>query len=129
MWRNSKGLLIRPSSPKAPSRRQGALIDPSLAYVKGKVIGKSRGMKEIFKNIGVLSENRVTVLIEGETGTGKELIARAIHHNSPSKEHPFRAIDCSTMVGTLLESELFGHEKGAFTGASGLKKGKVRARR
>jgi two-component system, NtrC family, response regulator AtoC len=99
-------------------------IDPSLAYVKGKVIGRSRGMKEIFKTIGVLSENRVTVLIEGETGTGKELIARAIHYNSPSREQPFRAIDCSTLVGTLLESELFGHEKGAFTGASGSKRGK-----
>ena len=104
-------------------------IDPTLAYVPGKVIGRSRGMKEIFKHIGLLSENRVTVLIEGETGTGKELIARAIHYNSPSREHPFRTIDCSTLVGSLLESELFGHEKGAFTGATGSKKGKVRARR
>jgi two-component system, NtrC family, response regulator AtoC len=100
------------------------LIDPSLAYVPGKVIGRSRGMKEIFKNIGLLSENRVTVLIEGETGTGKELIARAIHYNSSAREHPFRTIDCSTLVGSLLESELFGHEKGAFTGASGSKRGK-----
>jgi two-component system response regulator AtoC len=99
-------------------------VDPSLLYVEGKIIGKSKGMKEIFKAIGVLSENRVTVLIEGETGTGKELIARAIHCNSPYREQPFQAIDCSTIVGTLLESELFGHEKGAFTGASSSKKGK-----
>jgi two-component system response regulator AtoC len=99
-------------------------IDPALAYVPGKVIGRSRGMKEIFKHIGLLSENRVTVLIEGETGTGKELIARAIHYNSPSREHPFRTIDCSTLVGSLLESELFGHEKGDFTGATGSKRGK-----
>lgn len=99
-------------------------IDPSLTYEEGKIIGKSRGMKEIFKAIGVLSENRVTVLIEGETGTGKELIARAIHYNSPSREHPFQPIDCSTIVGPLLESELFGHEKGAFTGASSSKRGK-----
>jgi two-component system response regulator AtoC len=99
-------------------------IDPSLSFVEGKIIGKSRGMKEIFKAIGVLSENRITVLIEGETGTGKELIARAIHQNSPYKEHPFRAVNCSTIVGTLLESELFGHEKGAFTGASSSKRGK-----
>jgi len=99
-------------------------VDPSLSFVEGKIIGKDRGMKEIFKTIGVLSENRVTVLIEGETGTGKELIARAIHYNSPYKEHPFRAINCSTIVGTLLESELFGHEKGAFTGASSSKRGK-----
>ncbi len=99
-------------------------VDPSLIYNEGKIIGKSRGMKEIFKAIGVLSENRVTVLIEGETGTGKELIARAIHYNSPYREHPFQPIDCSTIVGALLESELFGHEKGAFTGASSSKRGK-----
>lgn len=106
------------------STGKALLIDSSLPYVNGKVIGQSRGMKEIFKDIGVLSENRVTVLIEGETGTGKELIARAIHYNSPSREHPFRTIDCSTLVGSLLESELFGHEKGAFTGATGSKRGK-----
>jgi two-component system, NtrC family, response regulator AtoC len=99
-------------------------LDPSSIYMEGKIIGKSKGMKDIFKEIGVLSGNRITVLIEGETGTGKELIARAIHLNSPSKEHPFRAINCSTIVGNLLESELFGHEKGAFTGASHAKKGK-----
>jgi two-component system response regulator AtoC len=99
-------------------------IDPSLTYEEHKIIGKSRGMKEIFKAIGVLSENRVTVLIEGETGTGKELIARAIHSNSPYREHPFQPINCSTIVGTLLESELFGHEKGAFTSASSSKRGK-----
>ncbi|NWF91732.1 MAG: sigma-54-dependent Fis family transcriptional regulator [Syntrophaceae bacterium] len=99
-------------------------IDPSLSYLSGKIIGKSKGIKEIFKAIGILSENRVTVLIEGETGTGKELIARAIHCNSPYREEPFQAINCSTIVGTLLESELFGHEKGAFTGAFGLKRGK-----
>ena len=104
---------------------EAVFIDPSLSYAEGKIIGKSRGMKEIFKAIGVLSENRITVLIEGETGTGKELIARAIHSNSPYKEHPFRAISCSTIVGTLLESELFGHEKGAFTDASSSRKGKL----
>jgi two-component system response regulator AtoC len=100
------------------------LIDPLATFVEGTIIGISTEMKEIFKTIGVLSENRVTVLIEGETGTGKELIARAIHNNSPFKEHPYRAINCSTIVGTLLESELFGHEKGSFTGASASKKGK-----
>lgn len=103
---------------------EGVSITPLTTYEEGKLIGKSRGMKEIFKAIGVLSENRVTVLIDGETGTGKELIARAIHFNSPWREHPFQAINCSTIVGTLLESELFGHEKGAFTGATNLKRGK-----
>lgn len=99
-------------------------LDPSLTYEKGKIIGKSRVMKEIFKSIGVLSENRVTVLIEGETGTGKELIARAIHYHSPHKDQPLLAINCSAIVGTLLESELFGHEKGSFTGAISTKRGK-----
>jgi two-component system response regulator AtoC len=94
------------------------------AYQRGKIVGNSKEMKEIFKDIGALSENRVTVLIEGETGTGKELIARAIHCNSPYKEHPFLAINCSAIVATLLESELFGHEKGSFTGALFQKKGK-----
>lgn len=90
----------------------------------GSIIGKSRAMKEIFKSIGMLSENRVTVLIEGETGTGKELIAKAIHSFSPSRAEPFLAINCSAIVDTLMESELFGHEKGAFTGALTAKKGK-----
>jgi two-component system response regulator AtoC len=99
-------------------------LDPSLTYEKGKIIGKSKVMKEIFKSIGILSENKVTVLIEGETGTGKELIARAIHYHSQNKDQPLLAINCSAIVGTLLESELFGHEKGAFTGAISTKRGK-----
>jgi len=99
-------------------------LDPSLTYEKGRIIGKSWAMKEIFKAIGMLSENRVTVLIEGETGTGKELIARAIHYHSSYKDQPLLAINCSAIVGTVLESELFGHEKGAFTGAVATKKGK-----
>lgn len=91
---------------------------------KGSLIGASKSMQEIFKVMGVLCQNNVTVLIEGETGTGKELIARAIHSYGPRKDHAFMAIDCSTIVGTLLESELFGHEKGAFTGATCIKKGR-----
>ncbi len=88
------------------------------------IIGKTKKMKEIFKTIGILSNNRVTVLIEGETGTGKELVARAIHYHSPFRQEPFIAINCSAIVENLLESELFGHEKGAFTGAVSPKKGK-----
>ncbi len=109
----------------APGPATNAIsLDPSLIYEKGKIIGKSREMKEIFKAIGILSENKVTVLIEGETGTGKEMIARAIHYHSPVKDAPFIGINCSSIVGTLLESELFGHEKGSFTGAIATKKGK-----
>lgn len=106
------------------AKEHPAFQDPARAYAKGRIIGNSKEMKEIFKSIGALSENRVTVLIEGETGTGKELIARAIHCNSSQKDHHFLAINCSAIVPTLLESELFGHEKGAFTGALFIKKGK-----
>ncbi len=92
-------------------------LDVSFRYDQQMIVGKSGAMKEIFQSVGKVSENRVTVLIEGETGTGKELIAKAIHRHSRYKDEPFVAINCSTIVPTLLESELFGHEKGAFTGA------------
>lgn len=89
------------------------------------IIGNSRQMLEIFKTIGVLCRNRATALIQGETGTGKELIARVIHRNSPLCSKPFITMDCAATVETLIESELFGHEKGAFTGADNGKKGKI----
>ncbi|MCX7966218.1 MAG: sigma-54 dependent transcriptional regulator [Syntrophorhabdaceae bacterium] len=92
-------------------------------FQKNEIIGKTKKMNEIFKTIGILSTNRVNVLIEGETGTGKELVAKAIHFYSAYKDKPFVAINCSAIVENLLESELFGHEKGAFTGAISLKKG------
>ncbi len=91
----------------------------------GVIIGKSEKMLEIFKMIGLLCQNRAPVLIQGETGTGKELIARVIHQNCPYNEEPFVTLDCSAVVETLLESELFGHEKGAFTGACHTNKGKI----
>ena len=89
------------------------------------IIGKSDQMRTIFKTIGLLSQNRAPVLIQGETGTGKELIARVIHRNSLFAMEPFITFDCSAVVETLLESELFGHEKGAFTGAAHFKEGKI----
>lgn len=88
------------------------------------IVGKTKEIKEIFKTIGILSNNRLTVLIEGETGTGKELVARAIHFHGPFRDEPFIAINCAAIIENLLESELFGHEKGAFTGAVSAKKGK-----
>ena len=99
-------------------------IDMETPCEKGKIVGKSRAMKEIFKLVGMVSENTVPALIKGETGTGKELIAKAIHDHSPYRNEPFIAINCSAIVGTLLESELFGHEKGSFTGAVAPKKGR-----
>ena len=87
-------------------------------------IRKSQMMKEIVKKIGQVSTNRVTVLLQGESGTGKELIAKIIHHAGITKNHPFIAVNCTALTETLLESELFGHVKGAFTGAVREKKGK-----
>jgi two-component system, NtrC family, response regulator AtoC len=87
------------------------------------LIGQSRAMQELFSLVRSLAEIDVTVLIEGETGTGKELIARAIHYNGLRKNKRFVAINCGALSPTLLESELFGHEKGAFTGAMMQKKG------
>ncbi len=87
------------------------------------IIGKSSAMKNIFAQIEKIAPTQSNVLILGESGTGKELIARAIHNKSERSEKPFVAINCSAIPGDLLESELFGHAKGAFTGASSEKKG------
>jgi len=87
------------------------------------LVGHDARMIEIYKLIGVLTGNRATVLIRGETGTGKELIARAIHFNAPQAAEPFIAVNCTALTETLLESELFGHVRGAFTGAVASRKG------
>ncbi|WP_305044765.1 sigma-54-dependent transcriptional regulator [Geoalkalibacter sp.] len=88
------------------------------------IIGQSKPMQEVYKILGKVAPSDVTVLITGESGTGKELVARAIHFNSPRLGKPFLAINCAAIPRELLESELFGHEKGAFTGAGERKMGK-----
>jgi two-component system response regulator PilR (NtrC family) len=87
------------------------------------IIGSSKAIRDILERISKVAETKSTVLITGESGTGKELIAQAIHYNSPRKARPFVVINCSAIPRDLLESELFGHEKGAFTGALFRKKG------
>ncbi len=90
----------------------------------GNIVGKSSQMKKIYDLIEKVSPSRASVLITGPSGTGKELIAKAIHYRSTRKDRPFISINCGALTETLLESELFGHEKGAFTGAISMKKGR-----
>ena len=93
-------------------------------YSFGNIIGKSRPMHQVFETIRKVAPTNATVLIEGESGTGKELVAKSIHFNSSRRDKPFVAVNCSALAETLLESEMFGHEKGAFTGAVAMRKGR-----
>jgi two-component system response regulator HydG len=127
--------LVKPVDPKALVRlaerfdkeRELVVEDGGAAEVeagrRGLLVGRDPRMIEIYKTIGVLATTRATVLVRGETGTGKEVIARAIHENSEHAGEPFIAVNCTALTDTLLESELFGHVKGAFTGAAGARKG------
>jgi two-component system nitrogen regulation response regulator GlnG len=94
------------------------------ADVTDRIVGRSAAMQEVYKAIGRVAPRDVTVLISGESGTGKELVARALYHHSGRADKPFLAINCAAIPETLLESELFGHEKGAFTGAERRRIGK-----
>ena len=95
------------------------------SYSFHNLVGKSPAMREIYSKIEQVADTRATVLITGESGTGKELVARALHYNSVRRERPFIAINCASIPDTLIESELFGHEKGSFTGALARRLGKV----
>ncbi len=88
------------------------------------IIGKSHAMKELIDMLAMIAPSEATVLITGGSGTGKELVAKSIHYNSNRKEHPLVVVNCAALTETLLESELFGHEKGAFTGADKRREGR-----
>jgi DNA-binding NtrC family response regulator len=101
-----------------------AQIGLQVTSASGRLVGSSAPMMDVFKTIGRVAETDSTVLICGESGTGKELVAEAIHQYSQRHEHPFVVVNCAALPETLLESELFGHERGAFTGAVGRKPGR-----
>jgi DNA-binding NtrC family response regulator len=98
--------------------------DDPREYALDELVGRGPRMIQIFKIIGQAAASQATVLVRGESGTGKELIARAIHFNSSRKAEPFVAVNCASLPATLLESELFGHTRGAFTGAVGARRGR-----
>ena len=102
---------------KAARQRAGLATREPMASAP-RIIGQAPAMQEVFRAIGRLSRSSMTVLIMGESGTGKELVARALHENSPRADRPFVALNTSAITPELLESELFGHEKGSFTGAN-----------
>ena len=104
-------------------RHTGGLVDGTPSRQYG-LVGSSPGMLEVFRKIKTYSVSDAAVLVTGETGTGKELIARALHDHSPRRRGPFVAVNCSAISDELLESELFGHEKGAFTGALKMHRGR-----
>ena len=101
-----------------------AVVENTQAMTQTGIIGKSIAMQGVFRAIGRLSKSSISVLITGESGTGKELVAAALHKHSPRSDKPFIAINTAAIPKELLESELFGHEKGAFTGAHALRKGR-----
>jgi Nif-specific regulatory protein len=103
---------------------QRAPRGPRSGYALDNVIGDSVPMQRVFAEVHQAAPSRATVLLRGESGTGKEAIARAVHYLSPRKEAPFIKVNCAALTESLLESELFGHEKGAFTGAIGERKGR-----
>ena len=110
-----KGLLVEPLSIEGGLREEPGLK---------KIVGSSAKMQDVFKSIQTVVGSDVPVIIQGATGTGKELVAKALHYRGPRRKHPFYAVNCAALPENLLESELFGHERGAFTGAVEMRKGK-----
>jgi len=112
--------LVRRAAHQAPPSGDGRVETTEIP----ELLGHAPAMQEVFRSIGRLSRSSMTVLINGESGTGKELVARALHRHSPRVAKPFIALNTSAFTPDLLESELFGHEKGAFTGADALRRGR-----
>ena len=106
------------------AHEKNLLIPPAVDAKKSEIIGEAPAMQEVFRAIGRLSQSNVTVLINGASGTGKELVAAALHQHSPRSGQPFIALNMAAIPKDLIESELFGHEKGAFTGAASQRKGR-----
>ena len=98
--------------------------EPTSTAMVPEILGQAASMQEVFRAIGRLAQSHATVLINGESGTGKELVARALHRHSPRKDQPFIALNTAAIPRDLLESELFGHERGAFTGANTMRRGR-----
>ena len=121
-------LLLRKAEERERLKRENVKLRSEVERIKGraalgKMVARSAAMEEIFKTVRKIAEYKTTVLIQGESGTGKELVARAIHELSPRGEAPFVPVNCGAIPENLLESELFGHRKGAFTDATRDKKG------
>ncbi len=118
-------LTLKKAEERERLRKENLLLrrEVEKKYSFDNIIGKSTKMQEIFRKIEKIAEYKSTVLITGESGTGKELVAKAIHYSGPRRDLPFIAVNCGAIPGELLESELFGHVKGAFTGAVAAKKG------
>jgi two-component system nitrogen regulation response regulator GlnG len=113
--------LVRRAAQQSPPGVNDVLAPPDAIP---ELLGHAPAMQEVFRSIGRLSRSSMTVLVNGESGTGKELVARALHRHSPRSSKPFIALNTSAFTPDLLESELFGHERGAFTGADALRRGR-----